>query len=139
MSVNHVFVDTNRRTPLMIVFFGVEACAAPEKGHAITALLIKRGAEVNQKDEKQNTALMFAAGKCDRETLRMLLKAGAKRDAKNWAGLTALQMGIATGNPGLEELIAAGARLDPATAKAYAEAYKKNPKAVALVKKASGQ
>ncbi len=137
MSVNLVFVDSNRRTPLMIVFFGMEACGTPEKGHEIVALLIKRGADVNQKDEKQNTALMFAADKCDRETLRMLLKAGAKLDAKNWAGLTALQMGIATGNPGLEELIAAGARLDPATAKAYAEAFKKNPKAVALVKKAS--
>jgi len=137
MSVNQVFVDSNRRTPLMIVFFGTEACGTPEKGHEITALLIQRGADVNQKDEKQNTALMFAADKCDRETLRMLLKAGAKLDAKNWAGLTALQMGIATGNPGLEELIAAGARLDPATAKAYAEAFKRNPKAVALVKKAS--
>ena len=113
--------------------------ARREKGHEIAALLIKRGADVNQKDEKQNTALMFAADKCDRETLRMLLKAGAKLNAKNWAGLTALQMGIVTGNPGLEELIAAGARLDPATAKAYAEAYKRNPKAVALVKKASGQ
>jgi ankyrin repeat protein len=115
----------------------MEACGTPEKGHEIVALLIKRGADVNAKDEKQNTALMFAADKCDRETLRMLLKAGAKLDAKNWAGLTALQMGIATGNPGLEELIAAGARLDPATAKAYAEAFKRNPKAVALVKKAS--
>jgi hypothetical protein len=67
----------------------------------------------------------------------MLLKAGAKLDAKNWAGLTALQMGIVSGNPGLEELIAAGARLDPKTAKECAEAYKKNPRALALVKKAS--
>ena len=139
MSANLVFVDSNRRTPLMIVFFGMEACGTPEKGHAITALLLKRGADVNQKDEKENTALMFAADKCDRETLRMLLKAGAKVDAKNWAGLTAFQMGIASGNPGLEELIAAGARLDPATAKAFAEAYKKSPKALALVKKAAGQ
>ena len=138
MSVNHVFVDSNRRTPLMIVYFGTEACGTPEKGREITALLVQRGADVNRKDEKQNTALMFAADKCDRETLRMLLKAGAKLDAKNFAGLTALQMGIGTGNPGLEELIAAGARLDPATAKAYAEAFKRNPKAVALVKKASG-
>ena len=67
----------------------------------------------------------------------MLLKAGAKLNAKNWAGLTALQMGIVSGNPGLEELIAAGARLDPATAKAYADAYKKNPRALALIQKAS--
>ena len=94
---------------------------------------------MNQLDENRNTPLIFAADKCDRQTLRMLLKAGAKRDAKNGSGLTALQMGIVMGNQGLEELIAAGARLDPATAKAYAEAYKTNPKALALVKKVSAK
>jgi hypothetical protein len=139
MSAKHVFVGENRRSPLMIVFFGGEACAKGAAGREIVALLLKKGADVNQQDEKQNTALMFAADKCDRETLRMLLKAGAKLDAKNWAGLTALQMGIVSGNPGLEELIVAGARLDPKTAKEYAEAYKKNPKALALIKKAAGQ
>jgi HEAT repeat protein len=139
MSAKHVFVGENRRSPLMILFFGGEACAKGAEGREIVALLLKKGADVNQQDEKQNTALMFAADKCDRETLRMLLKAGARLDAKNWAGLTALQMGIVSGNPGLEELIAAGARLDPKTAKEYAEAYRKNPKALALIKKASGQ
>ena len=109
------------------------------QGREIAAFLLKRGADVNQQDEKKNTALMFAADKCDRETLRLLLKAGAKRDAKNWAGLTALQMGIVSGNPGLEELIAAGARLDAATAKGYADAYKNNPKALALIRKASAK
>ncbi len=137
MSANHVFADSNGRTPLMIVFFGTEACSTPDKAHEIVAVLLKKGADVNKEDEKKNTALMFAADKCDRETLRMLLKAGAKRDAKNWSGLTALQMGLFSGNPGLEELIAAGARLDKATAAAYAEAYKKNPKALALIKKAT--
>ncbi|MGE5276956.1 MAG: HEAT repeat domain-containing protein [Acidobacteriota bacterium] len=139
MSANHVFAGENRRTPLMLLFFGRQACARGAEGREIVALLLKRGADVNAQDEKKNTPLMFAADQCDRETLRMLLKAGAKRDAKNWAGLTALQMGIVSGNPGLEELIAAGARLDPATAKAYAEAYKSNPKALALVKKASAR
>ena len=137
MSANHVFEGSNRRTPLMVLFFGGGACSKGAEGRETVALLIKRGANVNAQDEKQNTALMFAADKCDRETLRMLLRAGAKLNAKNWAGLTALSMGIVSGNPGLEELIAAGARLDPATAKAYADAYKKNPKALALIKKAS--
>jgi HEAT repeat protein len=139
MSANLVFVGENHRTPLMILFFGRQACANPEKGHEIVALLLKKGADVNKTDEKQNTPLMFAADTCDRETLRMLLKAGAKLNAKNWSGLTALEMGIVSGNPGLEELIAAGARLKPETAKAYADAYKANPKALALIKKASGQ
>jgi HEAT repeat protein len=137
MSANHVFADENRRTPLMILFFGRQACAQGAEGRAIVSLLIQRGANVNAQDEKQNTPLMFAADNCDRETLRMLLKAGAKLNTKNWAGLTALSMGIVSGNPGLEELIAAGARLDAQTAKAYADAYKGNPKALALVKKAS--
>lgn len=137
MSANHVFADENKRTPLMVLFFGRQACASGAAGREVVALLIQRGADVNAQDEKKNTALMFAADSCDRETLRMLLKAGAKLNAKNWAGLTALSMGIVTGNPGLEELIAAGARLDPQIAKAYADAYKGNPKALALVKKAS--
>ncbi len=137
MSARHVFVDSNRRSPLMIVFFGRQACANPETGRELVRLLLDRGADVNQQDEKKNTALMFAADACDRQTLRLLLKAGAKLNARNWANLTALEMGIVSGNPGLEELIAAGARLDAAKAKAYAEAYKKNPRALALIKRAS--
>lgn len=137
MSAKHVFAADNRRSPLMILFFGRQACAKGDAGREMVSSLLKRGADVNQVDENKNTALMFAADSCDRETLRLLLKAGAQVNAKNKMGLTALQMGIATGNPGLEELIAAGARLDPATAKGYAEAYKSNPKALALVKKAS--
>lgn len=139
MSARHAFVDSNRRSPLMILFFGGTACASPETGRAIAKLLLERGADVNQVDEKKNTALMFAADKCDRQTLRLLLKAGAKVNARNWANLTALEMGIVSGNPGLEELIEAGARLDAAKAKAWSEAYKKNPKALALIKKASPQ
>jgi len=139
MSANQVFVDSNRRTPLMILFFAGQACAKGDAGREIAALLVRRGADVNLEDEKRNTALMFAAGTCDRETLRLLLKAGAKLNAKNFAGLTALQMGIVSGNPGLEELIAAGARLDPATAKAYADAYKSNPKALELIRKAAAK
>jgi HEAT repeat protein len=139
MSANHVFADSNRRTPLMIVFFGRQACAKGPEGREIVSLLIQRGADVNAQDDKKNTPLMFAASDCDRETLRLLLKAGAKVDAKNWAGLTALQSGIYSGNPGLEELIAAGARLDAATAKAYAESYKSNPKALELIRKATAK
>jgi hypothetical protein len=137
MPARHVFAGDNGRSPLMILFFGRQACAKGAEGRELAALLIQRGADVNAVDEKKNTALMFAADQCDRETIRLLLKAGAQRDAKNWSGLTALQMGIVSGNPGLEELIAAGSRLDPATAKAYADAYKSNPKALALIQKAT--
>ncbi len=139
MSANHAFGDSNRRTPLMVLFFGHQACAKGADGRAIVLLLIQRGANVNAVDDKKNTPLMFASADCDRETLSLLIKAGARVDAKNWAGLTALQSGIYSGNPGLEELIAAGARLDAATAKAYSESYKSNPKALELIKKATAK
>jgi HEAT repeat protein len=137
MSAKHAFVDQNRRSPLMILFFSGNACRKPEEGRATVALLLKHRADVNQVDENKNTALMFAAGNCDRQTVRMLLKAGAKLNARNGLGLTALESGIVTGNSGVEELIAAGARLDAQKARSWAEAYKTNPRALALVKKAS--
>jgi len=139
MSPKLAFAMSNRQSPLMVLFFVGKACAEPETGHAIVALLLSRGADVNQLDERTNSALMFAAGKCDRQTLRQLLKAGARLDQRNAAGLNALEMGVVTGNPGVEELIAAGARMETAKAKAYAEAYKGNPKVLALLKKASAK
>lgn len=139
MSPSLAFAGENHRSPLMILFFHGQACAKAEEGHAIVSLLLKRGADVNQLDENRNTALIFAADKCDRQTLRMLLKAGAKLNARNGSGLNALEMGIVMGNPGVEELIAAGSRLDAGKAKTWAEAYKKNPKVVALIRKASGK
>jgi HEAT repeat protein len=137
MSAKMAFASSNRRSPLMILFFSRTACAQGDRGRAIVQLLLERGADVNQQDENKNTALMFAVDNCDRPTIRLLLKAGAKIDHRNGPGLTALEMGIVSGNPGIEELIAAGARLDAQKAKAWAEAYNSNPKALALIKKAS--
>ena len=139
MSPNMAFASSNRRSPLMILFFSRTACAKGDEGRAIVQLFIERGADMNQQDENKNTALMFAAGNCDRQTLRLLLKAGARLDHRNGSGLNALEMGIVSGNPGLEELIAAGARLDPQKAKAWTEAYKSNPAALALIKKATAK
>src|SRR5262249_21699368 len=58
MSANHVFVDSNKRTPLMVTFFGGGGCSDPENGRAVVRLLLDRGADVNAADEKKNTALM---------------------------------------------------------------------------------
>src|SRR5262249_26317669 len=72
MGANYVFVGENQRTPLMILYFNQAPCASPEKAHELTGLLIKKGANANAKDEKQNKTLMCAANKRDRETLRRL-------------------------------------------------------------------
>jgi ankyrin repeat protein len=125
----------------MLLFFLGQACPAgeptPEATREVVKALIAAGADLNQVDENGNTALMFAADKCDRATVRLLISAGAKIDLRNKGGHTALEMSIVSGNPGVDELIAAGARLDRQKAKDYLEAYKDNPKALALVKKAT--
>ena len=63
--------------------------------------------------------------------------AGAKIDLRNQSNMNALEGAVFSGNAGVEELIAAGARLDAQKAKAYLEAYKDDPKAVALIRKAA--
>jgi hypothetical protein len=66
-----------------------------------------------------------------------LLKAGARLNAVNQAGLTAFEFGLFSAHDGLDALVAAGYRLPAEKVKVYLEAYKTNPKAVALVKRAS--
>jgi hypothetical protein len=48
---------------------------------------------------------------CDRATIRLLLAAGAKIDVRNQSNMNALEGSVFSGNSGVEELIAAGARL----------------------------
>lgn len=110
----------------------------PDATRDLVKILLAKGADVNQIDEVGgNTALMTAADMCDRATVRVLLAAGAKIDIRNATSSSALEGGIVRGNPAVEELIAAGARLDAKTARDYLEFYKDNPWVVALVKKAS--
>ena len=102
-------------------------------------MLLAKGADANLADAHGNTPLMTAAmGGCDRETLGLLLKAGAKMEAKNTGGLTAFEMGLFSGSDGLEELIAAGYRLPADKAALYRQGYAGNPKSMALIDKAAG-
>ncbi|MCG6962766.1 MAG: HEAT repeat domain-containing protein [Acidobacteria bacterium] len=141
MAADHPFSTGGGRQPLHILFFGRKACnpsvrpTAPAASRIVAALLA-HGAGVNATDENGNTPLMFAGDKCDPAVIRQLIKAGARYDLRNGSGLTALEMGIWSGNDGLEALIEAGARLDAKTAAAYEEAYKSMPRALALVRKA---
>ena len=111
----------------MILFFSRTACAQGDAGRAIVQLLLDRGADVNQQDENKNTALMFAVANCDRQTIRLLLKAGAKLDHRNGTGLNALEMGIVSGNPGLEEPNQAGAAPRPPENQSGGGPQKKHP------------
>lgn len=131
-------------SPIRVMLFSSTACNSkvrPTKPETkeITKLLLDRGADVNLGDKFNNTALAEAASHgCDREMMRMLIKAGAKVNATNASGLTAFEMGLEDGNDGLEELIAAGYRLPAAKVKQYSEAYKR-PAAQAMIKKAAAK
>jgi hypothetical protein len=81
---------------------------------------------------------MAAASKgCDRELMKMLLRAGAKVGATNKGGVSAFDSGLYFANDGLEELIIAGYRLPPEKIKVYEQGYAGKPAALALIRKAT--
>ena len=128
--------------PIRVMLFGAQACNPAERPtksdtKAAVKLLLERGADPNGSDANGNTALMEAASHgCDRELMRMLIKAGAKVDAKNKMGLTPFEMGLFYGHDGLEEIIAAGYRLPPEKAKMYEQGYAGKPTVQAMIRKA---
>jgi len=129
--------------PMRAMLFSSGACAPNERPtksetKAIVKLLLERGADIQAGDENRNTAITEAASKgCDRELIRMLIKAGAKINATNGSGLTPFEMGLWSGHDGLDELIAAGYRLPPDKVKGYLEGYKDRPAALTMVRKAA--
>jgi hypothetical protein len=65
---------------------------------AVVTLLLERGADIHAADKNGNNALTEAASKgCDRELIRMLIKAGAKINAGNASGLTPFETGLVDG------------------------------------------
>ena len=131
--------------PMRLMFFHSKACSPNVRPtsadtKAIVKLLLERGADIHGADKNGNTAITEAASKgCDRELMRMLIKAGAKVNATNGSGLTPFEMGLWWGHDGLEELIAAGYRMPPDKAKIYLEGYKDRPASIAMVKKATAK
>ena len=131
--------------PLRVMLFASPACSpgvrpTSQEAKDIIKLLLERGAEIQAADRNGNTAITEAASKgCDRETIRMLIKAGAKIGATNASGLTPFEMGLWSGHDGLEEFIAAGYRLPPDKVKLYLEGYKDRPAAVTMVRKAAAK
>ena len=131
--------------PMRVMLFSSNACAPnvrPTRAETkvVVKLLLERGADVNAGDPRGNTAITEAASKgCDRELMRMLIKAGAKINATNASGLTPFEMGLWYAHDGLEELLAAGYRMPPDKVKMYLEGYKDRPASVAMVKKAAAK
>jgi HEAT repeat protein len=129
--------------PLVVMLQGGDACAPsvrPTKADTKTLmkLLLDRGADANRGDGNGFTPLMAASMKgCDREVMKLLIKAGARVGATNPMGISAFDMGLYAGHDGLEELIAAGYRLPPDKARAYEKAFADKPAVLALVKKAT--
>jgi HEAT repeat protein len=129
--------------PLRWMLFGNRPCNNGERptraeSKAAVKLLLERGADPNGADANGNTPLMAAAMHgCDRELMKMLIKAGAKIDAKNQSGLTPFESGLYFGHDGLEEIIAAGYRLPPDKVKVYQQGYADRPAAQAMIKKAT--
>lgn len=142
MSATNKFTFANKATPLSVAVSGtacgpdVRPTAAPTL--ALVRLLIARGAEAASADEHGNTPLMQAAmGGCDAVVMGALLAAGGRVNAVNQAGLTAFEFGLFSGHDGLDALVTAGYRLPAGKVKIYLEAYKANPRAVALIKRAT--
>ena len=135
-------VDKAGDSPLAFMF-RAGACSPMQRPTTaavkdIARLLIARGANVNLADAQSNTPLMHAAMMgCDRETIALLIKAGAKVDAKNASGLAAFELGLYSGHDGLEELIAAGYRLPADKAATYRQGYASQPKSIAMINKAT--
>jgi len=131
-------------SPLWVALFDPGACHPAQRPtraetKAVVQMLLERGADADAADENGNTPLMAATGRgCDRELIRMLLKAGARIGTANSAGLTAFEHGLYLAHDGLDELIAAGYRLPPDKVKAYREGYADRPAAQAMIRKASG-
>jgi hypothetical protein len=129
--------------PLRAMLFGSNACSPQERPtkaetKTLVKLLLDRGADANGADKNGNTPLMEAASHgCDRELMRLLIKAGAKINVTNGSGLTPFEMGLFWGHDGLEEIIAAGYRLPPEKAKLYQQGYADRPAAQAMIKKAT--
>jgi hypothetical protein len=142
MSPNIRFANAFGDPPLRVAVETPDACqpgvrptSADTK--AIVKLLLARGASAKAADDRGNTPLMEAAQKCDAEVVKMLLKAGADIHAKNKQGLTAFEFGLWGASDGAAAIIAAGYRLPAEKAKMYREAYKTNPKTIALINQAT--
>ena len=90
------FPSSNGTTPLM--------AAARKSGHSDgydrAALLINKGAKLDQTNDKGETALMLAAGSGNEKLVKLLLDKGADAQKKNGAGETVMAYANRAGKTG---------------------------------------
>lgn len=107
---------TNGLTPLLQTVAGAPGPFEPERRQC-AALLLERGAEVDAKDNNQQTALIHATRAGDLETVSMLVKAGAVIERRDRFHKTALLHAAAGGHR--EILICLGNALKVQTGAAW--------------------
>ena len=137
MSAKHVFVDTNRRSPLMILSSAATPAPTPSTGARSPGCSSNGGPTSTSMDAQKNTALMFAADRCDRETLRLLIKVGRPGQRAQLGEPDRARDGHRLRQPrhrGADRGRRAPGRRE---GQGLPEAYKNNPRALALIKKAS--
>ncbi|MGZ7040627.1 MAG: HEAT repeat domain-containing protein [Thermoanaerobaculia bacterium] len=144
MSPNYRFSTSYGNPAMRVVLEAEEGCGAkarptPADAKVLLKMLLARGGDPNIADDRGNTPLMEAAEKCDLEVVKTLLAAKANINAKNASGMTAFEFGLFDATEGASAIAAAGFRLSAEKVKNYREAYAKDPKRLALVKKATKQ
>jgi ankyrin repeat protein len=132
-------VTTLNDTPL---YMATEYACANQESEAEWVVdtirhLVKAGATLTFKDDNSNTVLISAARNCGKQTVALLLDAGAKIGDRNGSGLTALGFALLGDKLDVAEvLVAHGAKLNK-TERAMVEPSVKDAKGKALIKKAS--
>ncbi|MGZ4809574.1 MAG: HEAT repeat domain-containing protein [Thermoanaerobaculia bacterium] len=144
MSPNYRFSTSYGNPAMRVVLEAEEGCGAkarptPADAKVLLKMLLARGGDPNIADDRGNTPLMEAAEKCDLEVVKTLLAAKANINAKNASGMTAFEFGLFDATEGASAIAAAGFRLSAEKVKNYREAYAKDRKRLALVKKATKQ
>jgi len=100
--------------------------------------LVEAGANVEIKDDNSNTALIFAAHECGPRIVTLLLDHGAKVGTRNGSGLTALGFALMYNKLDVADLLVKrGARLTAAE-RTMVQGSATDPRAKAILKKASG-
>lgn len=107
---------------------------------ATVKALLAGGADLKRKDDNSNTPLMSAVQYCDAKVVKVLLDAGAEVSPRNGSGITPLGMAMIMSHFGAAEaLVDKGARLDENEASMVSGTAADNPRAQAILKKASAK